>query len=379
MVASPAVVETETVIVGAGPAGLSVATCLARAGHSFELVERADTVGSAWRNHYDRLHLHTDKGHSELPFQPFPREVEKYPSREEVVAYLDSYAATLHPHLGETVTAGRRNDDRWEVTTSRTTYRATNLVVATGYTQVPELPTIPGRESFRGEVLHSSAYRNGAAYRGKNVLVVGFGNSGGEIAIDLVEHGATSEIAVRSPVNVIKRDTLGLPVLALAGLLAWMPPRLADALSWPLMRLTVGDITKLGLRKLPYGPMQQVIRTKRIPLVDIGTLALIRDGKIKVRTGVARMDGDEVIFDDDSRGRYDVVVLATGYRPGVAQFLDAPETLGEDGVPTTSGVRTSLPGLYYCGFFVSPYGMLRAIAEEARAISQDIGRRALPS
>jgi HIT domain len=189
----------------------------------------------------------------------------------------------------------------------------------------------------------------------------------------------TTEIAVRSPVNVIKRDTLGLPVLALAGLLAWMPPRLADALSWPLMRLTVGDITKLGLRKLPYGPMQQVIRTKRIPLVDIGTLALIRDGKIKVRTGVARMDGDEVIFDDDSRGRYDVVVLATGYRPGVAQFLDARETLGEDGVPTTSGVRTSLPGLYYCGFFVSPYGMLRAIAAEARAISQDIGRRSLPA
>jgi len=379
MVASAAVVESETVIVGAGPAGLSVATCLARTGRRFELIERADTVGSAWRNHYDRLHLHTDKAHSELPFQPFQRGTEKYPSREEVVAYLESYAAALAPHLGEMVTAARRIDDHWDITTSRTAYRATNLVIATGYTQVPELPTIPGRDSFHGEILHSSAYRNGATYRGKRVLVVGFGNSGGEIAIDLVEHGAITEIAVRSPVNVIKRDTLGLPVLALAGLLAWMPPRLADALSWPLMRFTVGDITKLGLRKLPYGAMQQVIKTKRIPLIDIGTLALIRDGKIKVRTGVARMDGDEVIFDDDSRGRYDVVVLATGYRPGVAQFLDAPETLGENGVPTTSGVRTSLPGLYYCGFFVSPYGMLRAIAAEARAISQDIGRHALPS
>ncbi|HET9991855.1 MAG TPA: NAD(P)/FAD-dependent oxidoreductase [Kofleriaceae bacterium] len=368
-------VETETVIVGAGPAGLSVATCLARAGRSFELVERAETVGSAWRNHYERLHLHTDKGHSELPFQPFPRGTAKYPSREEVVAYLEAYATTLAPHLGETVTAARRTE-LWDVTTSRTSYRANNLVVATGYTQVPELPAIPGRASFRGEVLHSSAYRNGAAYRGKRVLVVGFGNSGGEIAIDLVEHGAATEIAVRSPVNVINRDTLGLPVLALAGLLAWMPPRLADALSWPLMLLTVGDITKLGLRKLPYGAMQQVIRTKRIPLIDIGTLALIRDGKIKVRTGVARMDGDDVVFADDSRGGYDAVVLATGYRPGVAQFLDAPETLDDQGVPTTSGTRTALPGLYYCGFFVSPYGMLRAIAGEARAISRDIESRA---
>jgi indole-3-pyruvate monooxygenase len=369
----------ETVIIGAGPAGLSVATCLARAGRTFELVERAETVGSAWRNHYERLHLHTDKGHSGLPFQSFPREASKYPSREEVVAYLESYAKHLAPHLGETVTSARRIDDQWEVVTSRTTYRAPNLVVATGYTQVPELPSIAGRDTFRGEVIHSSAYRNGAAYRGKRVLVVGFGNSGGEIAIDLVEHGATTEISVRSPVNVINRDTLGLPVLALAGLLAWMPPRLADALSWPLIRLTVGNIRKLGLRKLPYGAMQQVTRTKRIPLVDIGTLALIRNGKLAVRTGIARMDGDEIVFDDDSRGRFDAVVLATGYRPGVAQFLDAPETLGEDSVPTSSGVRTSLQGLYYCGFFVSPYGMLRAIAEEARAISADIERRSLPA
>ena len=125
--------------------------------------------------------------------------------------------------------------------------------------------------------------------------------------------------------------------------------------------------------------MQQVARTKRIPLIDIGTLALIREGKIKVRTGIARMDGDEVVFDDGTRGRYDLVVLATGYRPGVADFLSAPETLDDQGKPRSSGARTSMPGLYYCGFFVSPYGMLRAIAAEARAISGDIARETPPA
>ena len=364
----------ETVIIGAGPAGLSVAACLARAGRSFEIIDRADSVGSAWRGHYDRLHLHTDKRHSELPYHPFPRDYPKYPSRDELIAYLEAYAAAtaLAPRLGETVTHARHADG-WEVTTSRGSYRARNLVVATGYTQVPELPVFPGRDAYSGEVIHSSAYRTGAAYRGRRALVVGFGNSGGEIAIDLIEQGVAADIAVRSPINVVKRDVFGLPILAIAGLLAWLPPRLADALAWPITRITVGDIGKLGLRKLPYGPMCQIARTGRVPVLDIGTLALIRDGKLGLRRGIARFERDEVVFDDDSRSRYDLIVLATGYRPGVAQFLAADGVLDAKARPRTSGKRAA-PGLYFCGFYVSPIGMLREIAREARAIAADIAR-----
>lgn len=364
--------STETFIVGAGPAGLSVAACLRKASRSFEIVDRADAVGSAWRAHYDRLHLHTDKKSSELPFHRFPREYPKYPSREQVVTYLESYAKELAiaPHLGETVTRAERDGDGWRATTSRATYRAKNLVVATGYTCVPQLPDAPGRESFAGEVIHSSQYKTGAAYRGKSALVVGFGNSAGEIAIDLVENGARVQLAVRSAVNVIKREMLGMPVLTIAGMLGWLPPRIADALSWPLVRLTVGDIRKLGLKKLPFGPMRQVTGTGRIPLIDIGTIDLIRKGAIHVRPGIARFDGADVVFTDDTREAFDLVVLATGFRPGVG-FVAEPNTIGENGVPTTSGTRAA-EGLYYIGFYVSPFGMLRAINEEARAIAKDI-------
>jgi cation diffusion facilitator CzcD-associated flavoprotein CzcO len=362
---------TSTVVVGAGPAGLATAACLTRAGHAVTLVERAATVGSAWRHHYERLHLHTDKGRSGLPFVPMPRDYPRYASREQVVAYLDGYAKAMNlaPRLGETVTKALRADDAWEITTTRETIRSRNLVVATGYTQVPVEPSVAG--TFSGATLHSSAYRSGAAYAGKRVLVVGFGNSGGEIAIDLVEQGAIVELSVRGEMNVIKRDTLGMPVLTMASLLSWMPAKLADAISWPVNRLLVGNIEKLGLRQLPYGPMQQVKRTGRIPLLDIGTIALIRSGKITVRPGIARFDGD-VVFTDDTRGSYDAIVYATGYRPGVASFLDAPGALDADGKPTTSGKPTSVPGLYFIGFYVSPYGMLKAISDEARAIAAAI-------
>jgi indole-3-pyruvate monooxygenase len=371
------VIDTATVIIGAGPAGLSVAGCLRRAGLPFELVERADSVGAAWRGHYDRLHLHTDKSHSELPHHPYPRDYPKYPARDQVVAYLESYPAALGftPRLGETVERATREGDAWEITTSREAYRARHVIVATGYTQVPEVPDIEGRATYTGEILHSSAFRTGAAYQGRSALVVGFGNSGGEIAIDLAEHGARTELSVRSAVNVIKRDILGVPILSIAGLFRWLPPRLADALSWPLTRLSVGNLRKLGLRQLPFGPMQQITRTQRIPLIDIGTLALIRKGAITVRPGIARLDRDEVVFADDTRGRFDVIILATGYRPGVAAFLDANGVLDEQARPTCSGRRTAQPGLYFCGFHVSPFGMLRAIADEARAIAADISSR----
>src|SRR5262249_61791721 len=167
----------------------------------FELVEARDAVGGAWRQHYDRLHLHTPRWSSALPGRPMPRRWERYPPRDRVVEYLEHYQRRfgLRPMFGRTVTRIERVDGAWHTTTSAGLLRSRNVVVATGRTRVPVRPTWPGMDVFRGEVLHSGEYSNGHPWRGRTVLVGGFGNSACEQALDLLERGAVPRPAVRSP------------------------------------------------------------------------------------------------------------------------------------------------------------------------------------
>ena len=375
---SPDGEQIDVVVIGAGPAGLAVGACLRRAGVGFLILEREATVGASWRRHYDRLHLHTDRAHSSLPYLPLPRDVPRYPSRDQVVAYLEAYARAfeLDPRCGEEVTRARPRDGGWEVETARGRYRAKAVVVATGACAVPVRPRWPGLDAYRGPVQHSAEYRNGERFRGARVLVVGFGNSGGEIAIDLVEHGARPTLAARGPVNLLPRDLLGLPILTWAIALSRLPPAVADALARPLLRLALGDPARYGLQRPERGPMQQIRERGRIPLIDVGTLALIRAGRIAVRPGVARFTPEGAAFEGAAEEPFDAVVLATGYAHGLERFVEGAERiLGPGGRPAASGHETALPGLFLCGLYVAPTGMLREIAREARRIADALSRR----
>lgn len=339
------------------------------------MLERGDRVGAVWHRHYERLHLHTDKGHSALPFVPFSRAYPRYPSRADVLHYLEDYARRfeIRPIFGEEVTLARREDDRWITQTRERQYRSRNLVIATGYSRRPVVPTWPGQEDFGRPILHSSAYQNGEPYRGQRVLVVGFGNSGGEIAIDLWEHGARPALAVRGPVNIIPREVFGIPILVLAILLGRLPPPVADRLNALVLRAIVGSYASLGLRQAGIGPLTQIARRGRIPLIDVGTVRLIREGHIAVHPAVERFMARGVRFVDGQDEPFDAIILATGYRPAVADFLvDADRVLDLDGIPRVHGSRTALSGLYFCGFHIVSTGMLREIAREARAIAHDI-------
>ena len=368
--------DVETLIVGASAAGLATAACLRAAGRELEVLEAADAVGQEWRERYDRLHLHTPKAASGLPGLAMPAHWPRYPSRDQVVEYLERYRLHhwIEPRFGRRVTRLERRGDAWVATTPDGEWSARHVVVATGANRRPVRPVWPGLEQFTGEVLHSSEYRTGAAWTGRDVLVVGFGNSACEQAVDLVEHGARPHLAVRSAVNVLPRDLFGiLPVLQLGIVLQHVPPQVADALARPLIRLTVGDLGAVGLRKAPYGPNVQIARDHRIPLLDAGTMAHLRAGRIAVHGGIERFTEREVVFTDGERLRVDVVVLATGFRPALEEFLTPwREVCDAHGAPLVSGYPTALPGLWFCGQYVSPAGMLREIGIEARRIAAQI-------
>ncbi len=368
--------DTDTLIVGAGPAGLAVAACLRRAGIPFVILEQDERVGATWHRHYERLHLHTDKGHSSLPFRGFPAAVPRYPSREDFQRYLESYAQqfAIAPQFGEEVTLARREGTCWLTRTREHSYTSRHLVIATGYTRQPIVPTWPGQDVFRGPIVHSSAYQNGAPYQGQRVLVVGFGNSGGEIALDLWEHGAQPSMSVRGPVNVIPREVLGVPILTLSILLSRLPPAMTERLAALILGRIVGSYDGFGLRRAQVGPLTQIAQRRRIPLIDIGTMRLIREGTLTVYPGIERFTPEGVQFVDRREAPFDAIVLATGYRPALADFLtDTGQVLDSQGIPRLHGGRTALPGLYFCGFHVVPTGELREIGIAARAIARAIG------
>lgn len=371
--------HAENLVLGAGPAGLAVGACLRMQGAPAVLLEAAENVGASWRRHYQRLHLHTARNQSTLPGMKYPPGTPRFPSREQVLDYLERYVHRfrLDVRFNRRAVRAWRADGRWHVDTDGGEHwTAGRLIVATGRNAVPTTPAWPGLDSYPGTVLHSREYWNGEPFRGQRVLVAGFGNSGGEIALDLAEHGARPTVSVRGPVNVVPREIFGIPALTLGIALSKLPARVADALAAPLLRLVRGNLNEYGIVAAGYGANWQLEAHQKVPVIDVGTLELIRRGAIAVRPGVDAVDGFEVVFRHGRRERFDALVLATGYRPAVASLLgDRHPALDGEGMPRCSGSSCGEPGLYFCGFRVPRTGVLREIGIEARRIAEDVAQR----
>ena len=368
--------QREAIVVGGGAAGLAAAAQLARAGVRAVVLEAGPEPGSAWRGRYDRLHLHTTRLLSSLPGYRIPRTYGRWVARDAVVAYLNEYAARheLDVRVRTRVERIDRDDGAWIVRTARgESMRAEHVVLATGFSNVPSVPDWPGRTTYRGELLHSSEYRNVNPFRGRDVLVVGSGNSGAEIAVDLADGGASRvRIAIRTPPHIARRDALGVPAQALGMALSHVPPRIAGPLATALRRVTIPDLAGRGLPRPREHLGVQFARTGTIPILDVGFVAAVRDGRVEVVPGVEALEEDAVVLSGGLRIRPDAVIAATGFRPGLEPLVGHLGVLDERGLPRAD---EPAPGLHFIGYRPTLGGMLRKVGFESRELARRVTTR----
>ncbi|MFD7809983.1 flavin-containing monooxygenase [Streptomyces cellulosae] len=368
-------------VVGGGPGGLSVAHALRTRGVRAVVLERSERVGDSWRRHYDRLHLHTTRRRSALPGLPMPRRFGRWPSRDDVVRYLEKYAEhhRLEIVTGVEVSRIERSEDGagWLLrATGGRELTGAAVVVATGFNHTPRVPDWPGRDTYTGELLHASQYRNPKPFAGRDVLVVGVGNTGAEIAVDLVEGGASRvRLAVRTPPHIVRRSTAGWPAQYSGILVRRLPVPLVDRISRLQARVAVPDLSEHGLPRPETGLYSRVLEGA-IPVQDVGLIDAVRAGSVEVVAAVKGFEEGEVLLTDGERISPDAVIAATGYERGLEGLVGHLGVLDERGRPVVHGARTpaGAPDLYFTGFTNPISGNLREMALDAQRIARAVAR-----
>jgi len=366
--------QEHAIVVGAGPAGLAAAVELGRRHIPAVVLERGDAVGASWHTRYDRLRLNSSRWFSQLPGARYGRDAGTFPSRAEIVRYLDRYATRFGIDV-RLSTAVERIDpagDGWLVQTSRGDIGARQVVVATGHLRVGEIPSWPGRERFGGVLLHACDYRNPAPYDGDDVLVVGPGCTGMEIAYDLATGGAGRvRLAIRTPPNILVRAPAG-PAFARA--LAKMPAKRADAVANKIRVKELGDLTEYGLPIPEEGVFSRLRRLGVAPaIVDVEWIDAIKDGKVEVVSGVEALDETGVTLADGARIEPDAVIAATGYKRGLEPIVGHLGVLDENGTPCVREGEAAAPGLRFVGYTPRP-AQLGYLGGEARTAARGVAR-----
>ncbi|MFI1165828.1 flavin-containing monooxygenase [Streptomyces sp. NPDC020801] len=422
-------------VIGGGPGGLAVAYALRARGIRAVVLERSGQVGASWRRHYDRLRLHTTRRLSALPGLPMPRRFGRWVARDDVVRYLEKYAEhhALEIVTGVEVSRVERAPDGtgWLLhATGGRELTGGAVVVATGYNHTPRVPEWPGRETFAGgaaepgasraagasgesgtsdtpgaqgasgasreseessapgkagereapgesrEFLHASAYRNPAPYAGRDVLVVGVGNTGAEIAVDLVEGGASRvRLSVRTAPHIVRRSTAGWAAQYTGVLCRRLPVGLVDRLARPLARLSVPDLSAHGLPR-PGTGLYSRVNEGSIPVQDVGLIDAVRKGRVEVVAAVDHFEDGKVVLADGSHIQPDAVIAATGYVRALEGLVGHLGVLDARGRPVVHGPHTpgNAPGLYFTGFTNPISGMFRELAIDAEKIAKAVAK-----
>ena len=378
----------QTVIIGAGPAGLATSRELKERGVEHVVLERGSGVGHPWANLYDSLTLHTGKHMSGLPGMRLPRSAPLFVPRGQFVDYLRSYASRfgLPVRTGWTVTSVERltaATDRWRVRAStpqgEREVTCRNLIVATGIVANPRIPTIEGADEFEragGKLLHSADYRRPDEFYRKYILVVGVGNSGGEIASELARSGNSDgrvtpvTIAIRSGANVVPREIFGIPIQYLARYIRKLPRKAREAVVRAVGKIVEKRRGPAVIPRPSYGPLDA------IPLIGFHLVDAIRDGLVKMRGGITRLTATGAVFADGkspAEEPFDVVILATGFAPALAALGQLIRTDSKGFALRRDRIESAdHDALYFVGHNYDATGGLFNIARDARLVAERI-------
>ncbi|KAB2002393.1 hypothetical protein ES319_D11G063800v1 [Gossypium barbadense] len=371
--------EIVVLIVGAGPSGLATSACLSVHSIPHIILEKEDIYASLWKKRaYDRLKLHLAKEFCSLPFKPHSPDSPTYIPKDMFVDYLDDYVKTfnIQPKYQRHVESASYDeaDGKWRIEAKNVltggveVYVAEFLVVASGENSGKYIPELPGLDSFSGETLHSSEYKSGAKYENKEVLVVGCGNSGMEIAYDLSNYGVQTAIVIRNPVHVVSKEIVRVGMI----FSKYLPIFIVDIMTVLMSKILYGDLSKYGIRRPTKGPFYLKATAGRAPVIDVGTVAKIKSKEIKVVPAISSIDGKKVLFEDGAEREFDVIVFATGYRSVANNWLkDFKHVLNETGMPKNDFPHhwKGEKNLYCCG--LSRRGLF-GVSMDASAIADDI-------
>ena len=369
--------DEHVVVVGAGPAGLAAAWAIRRAGVHPLVVDQAGAVAASWRGRHDHLRLNTHRAFSHQPGARIPRNCGPYPARDDYVAYLRDYSAGMRLRLSARVHKIDRTDGGWVLVLDGGSLTTAHAVIATGSDAEPVLPSWPGLESFGGTVMHAGRFRNVAKFAGRDVLVVGPGNSG----VDLLGYLAGSDagrlwLSARSGMTVTPRRLGGVPLHPVSVALRRLPVRRQDATARAVQRLAFGDLGRFGYPRPALGPFTRQ-RTDGVTIaVDDGFARALKAGRVVMKPGIDRFDGPLVRFTDGTSCAPDAVICATGYRPGIEALAGHLVALDRRGMPPFIGAESSPehPGLWFFGLDSSIYGNMHVRRRQARQLARAIAQ-----
>ncbi|MEO3759640.1 NAD(P)/FAD-dependent oxidoreductase [Mycobacterium sp. B14F4] len=371
-----ATIHEPVVIIGAGPCGLAIARQLKHE-HGIDAlaVDRAAEPASSWRNRYDGFRLNTCGYWSHLPGQRIPLRYGRWPERDDMVSYFDDYVRhqRLRIRLGVNVVRVDHEGDGWVLSVDGGRLRCAAVVVATGNYHTPTLPAWPGAETFTGDLLHSAHYRNPRPFAGRDVLVVGAGNSATDIALQLSDDvAARVRMAVRTPPHLVPRAAAGIPVDAFSAAFSRMPVPVLDRAAAVMRRLWFGDLSDKGLPAPRQGIYSALLDDEQIPTLGDELVPRIKDGRIEIVDAVSSFAGARVVLADGTALTPDVVIAATGYRHGLEPLVGHHGMLDEAGKPKVNGLPAAAPGLWFAGFDEPLIGPLQSFRLQASPIARDI-------